>query len=62
MNCPSCVSAASWPRTFVRYVTAPLGVERKRVPGEILYEADRLEVQFFDDYDPHFEGDEPPGL
>ena len=39
-----------------------LELERKRVPGEILYEADRLECQFFDGYDPQFEGDEPPGL
>jgi hypothetical protein len=29
------------------------------VPGEILYEADRLESLFFAGYDPHFEGDEP---
>ena len=39
-----------------------LELERKRVPGEILYEADRLERLFFAGYDPHFEGDEPPGL
>ena len=39
-----------------------LEVERKRVPGDILYEADRLECQLFDDYDPYFKGDEPPGL
>jgi hypothetical protein len=39
-----------------------LELERKRVPGEVLYEADRLEVLFFSGYDPHFEGDEPPGL
>jgi len=38
-----------------------LELERKRVPGEILYEADRLESLFFAGYDPHFEGDEPPG-
>ena len=31
-----------------------------RVPGEILYEADRLESLFFAGYDPHFERDEPP--
>ena len=37
-------------------------VERKRVPGKVLYEADRLECLFFAGYDPHFEGDEPPGL
>jgi hypothetical protein len=37
-------------------------VERKRFPGKILYDADRLETLFFCGYDPHFEGDEPPGL
>jgi hypothetical protein len=39
-----------------------LEVERKRVPGNVLFEADRLECQFFGGYDPSFEGDEPPGL
>jgi hypothetical protein len=39
-----------------------LELERKRVPGEILYQADRLESLLFAGYDPHFEGDEPPGL
>jgi hypothetical protein len=39
-----------------------LEVERKRVPGSVLFEADRLECQFFGGYDPSFEGDEPPGL
>lgn len=39
-----------------------LEVERKRVPGKILYDADRLESLFFCGYDPYFEGDEPPGL
>jgi len=39
-----------------------LEVERKRVPGEVLSEAQRLECLLFDEYDPHFEGDEPPGL
>jgi hypothetical protein len=39
-----------------------LRVERKRVPGEVLVEADRLECLVFGGYDPHFEGDEPPGL
>jgi hypothetical protein len=37
-------------------------VERKRIPGEILFEADRLECQLFAGYDPNFDGDEPPGL
>jgi hypothetical protein len=39
-----------------------LEMERKRIPGNILFEADRLECQFFAGYDPSFEGDEPPGL
>jgi hypothetical protein len=36
--------------------------ERKRIPKEILEEADRLECLMFAGYDPHFEGDEPPTL
>ena len=47
------VSAISGLREF-------LEIERKRVPGEVLYEADRLECLFFAGYDPHF--DEPPSL
>jgi hypothetical protein len=39
-----------------------LSIERKRVPGDVLFEADRLECQLFAGYDPYFEGDEPPGL
>jgi hypothetical protein len=39
-----------------------LQLERKRIPGDILFEADRLECQLFAGYDPHFDGDEPPGL
>jgi hypothetical protein len=39
-----------------------LQVDRKRIPGNILFEADRLECQFFARYDPSFDGDEPPGL
>jgi hypothetical protein len=38
-----------------------LEVERKRIPGDILFEAD-LECQLFAGYDPSFDGDEPPGL
>jgi hypothetical protein len=37
-------------------------VERKRIPGDILFEADRLECQLFAGSDPNFDGDEPPGL
>ena len=39
-----------------------LEVERKRVPGDVVREAERLECLLFAEYDPHFEGDEPPGL
>ena len=39
-----------------------LRVERKRIPGNILAEADRLETLVFAGYDLRFEGDEPPGL
>ena len=39
-----------------------LEMERKRIPGDILFEADRLECQLFAGYDPSFDGDEPPGL
>jgi len=35
--------------------------ERKRVPDEVLLEAERLECLLFLGYDPHFD-DEPPGL
>jgi hypothetical protein len=43
-------------------LTESLRLERKRVPARILSEADRLECLFFGRFDPHFEGDEPPGL
>jgi hypothetical protein len=39
-----------------------LQAERKRIPATILFEADRLECEFFDGYDPSFDGDEPPGF
>jgi hypothetical protein len=35
--------------------------ERKRVPDEVMLEAERLECLVFLGYDPYFEGDEPPG-
>jgi hypothetical protein len=38
-----------------------LGAERKRVPGDVLRDAERLECLLFSGYDPYFEGDEPPG-
>jgi hypothetical protein len=37
-----------------------LACERRRVPGDVLREADSLECLLFMGYDPHFEGDEPP--
>jgi hypothetical protein len=39
-----------------------LGTERKRVPGDLLLDAERLECLLFRGYDPYFVGDEPPGL
>lgn len=48
--------------TAINGLTEFLRLERKRIPGSILHEADRLECLFFARYDPHFEGDEPPGL
>ena len=39
-----------------------LGAERKRVPGDILRDAERLECLLFGGYDPYLSGDEPPGL
>jgi hypothetical protein len=39
-----------------------LELERKQVPGDVLYEADRLHCLLFSGYDPYFEGDETPGL
>lgn len=39
-----------------------LELERKRVPGQVLADADRLECMLFLGYDPYFESDEPPGL
>jgi hypothetical protein len=39
-----------------------LGAEPKRVPGDILRDAERLECLLFGGYDPHFVGDEPPAL
>ena len=46
----------------VNGLTEFLKVERKRVPEQILWDAQRLECLLFSGYDPHFEGDEPPGL
>ena len=46
----------------VNGLTEFLTTERKRVPAQVLWDAQRLECLLFDGYDPHFEGDEPPGL
>ena len=35
---------------------------RDLIPNEVLEEADRSECLMFAGYDPHFEGDEPPGF
>jgi hypothetical protein len=46
----------------VNGLRAFLEVERKQIPGDILFEADRLECQLIAGYDPNFDGDEPPAL
>ena len=46
----------------VNGLTSFIEMERKRVPGQVLWDAERLECLLFSGYDPHFEGDEPPGL
>lgn len=46
----------------VNGLTDFLRLERKRVPGDVLRDAERLECILFSGYDPHFESDEPPGL
>jgi hypothetical protein len=46
----------------VNGLTDFLSVERKRVPGNVLYDAQRLESMLFAGYDCGFEGDEPSGL
>jgi hypothetical protein len=38
-----------------------LETERKRVPGGVLWDAERLDRLLLSGYDPHFEGDESPG-
>ena len=39
-----------------------LDMVRKPIPGDLLYETDRLECQLYAGYDPYFEGAEPPEL
>jgi hypothetical protein len=43
-------------------LTDSLNAGRGRILNEVLEEADRLECLMFAGCDPHFEGDEPPGL
>jgi hypothetical protein len=67
---PQSVTLRLWEKThsFMDVVSAISGlrgfleIERRRVPGEVLSEVDRLEYLFFAGYDPHFEGDEPGPL
>jgi hypothetical protein len=52
-------------RTVVEVVhglTDMVAVGRKRIPADVPRDAERLECLIFSGYDPHFEGDEPPGL
>jgi len=46
----------------VHGLTDYLTVERKRVPEQVVWDAQRLESLLFSGYDSDFEGDEPPGL
>ena len=46
----------------VHGLTDIVGVGRKRIPESVPRDAERLESLVFSGYDPHFEGDEPPGL
>ena len=43
-------------------LTHSLAAERKRVPQDVLWEAERLECLLFSGYDPHFALDAPSGL
>ena len=51
-------SVATAVNGLVNFISA----ERKRVPGDVLRDAERLECLLFAGYDPYFEGEEPPGL
>ena len=39
-----------------------VGMGRKRISAQVPWDAQRLARLLFSGYDPHFEGDEPPGL
>jgi hypothetical protein len=49
-------------RTRVLEISAEFAAGEKASAGRILSEADRLECLFFGGFDPHFVGDEHPGL
>jgi hypothetical protein len=55
----SCANAVTRSKATMTQVPR---LERRRGPGRVPSEADRLECLFFGGFDPHFEGDEPPGL
>jgi hypothetical protein len=46
----------------VHELVTTIGWAGKSVQDGVLWEIQRLECLVFDGYDPHFEGDEPPGL
>ena len=48
--------------TAVNGLVEFISTERKRVPGHVLRDAERLECLLFAGYDPYFEGEELPGL
>lgn len=39
-----------------------LELKASHAPGQAISDANRLECMLFSEYDPYFEGDEPPGL
>lgn len=39
-----------------------LELKAAHATGQAIIDADRLECMLFSEYDPFFEGDEPPGL
>ncbi|MHB8883286.1 MAG: hypothetical protein ACYC69_17475 [Thermodesulfovibrionales bacterium] len=48
--------------SIVSGLSAILPLRTSWVPGSAIADADRMECMLFNGYDPHFEGDEPPGL
>lgn len=47
---------------YVSGLRSDLELQGNRVPGNALFDADRLETMLFAGYDPSFDGLEPPGL